>query len=355
MTIASQVTQAQVPCNGTTTQFSFANKIFEQADLIVTLIDTLGNEYFFANTGFNTYTNAATGLSYVISNIDVDTGCYITFSAAPTAGWLLDMRTRIFQIQQTSIKNQGNFLPELHEDFFDRATRMLQDLFRLTYTYGMHGDDIETVPWPSVGTPAQRANSNLGFDPFGNLTTSQNLASGTLSAGSIGSFLFPQTGVEASLGITPTFPQYPADPYVDPRRYGADPTGVTDSTIAVQTAINVTVAAAGRLRIADCTFLVGALTASLNGNLANGIYFEGSSNGCSVLQLNGTTPAAFLTITGPTPSGSPAAVPFYMDNIQLAGGTTATDGLLLQGIAWWRIRNCVIRGLPEISTVASSR
>src|SRR5208282_586078 len=156
MTVASTVSQTQTPCNGTTTNFAFANKIFSAADLIVTLIDISGNLYPFTASGTNTFSNATAGLSYTVFNIDVDAGCFIVFSAAPLNLWQLDMRTAIAELQSTSIKNQSSFYPELHEEFFDRATREIQDLRRLTYTFGIHGPDIESTPWPALPNAAAR-------------------------------------------------------------------------------------------------------------------------------------------------------------------------------------------------------
>lgn len=167
MTIASQLTQIQYPCNGATTQWSFNNKIFAAADLVATLIDTLGTLYAFTPSGFNTFTNVATGLSYTVYNVDVDSGCFIIFTAAPTSGWTLDLRTAIQELQSTSIKNQGSFLPELHEEFFDKITREVQDLRRLTYTFGIHGPDIEAVPWGPIPSATARANMGLVFNSSG--------------------------------------------------------------------------------------------------------------------------------------------------------------------------------------------
>jgi len=54
--------------------------------------------------------------------------------------------------------------------------------------------------------------------------------SGTTSA------FYPQTSAEANAGVTPTNLTYP---HGDIRRYGADPSGTVDSTIAIQSALNV--------------------------------------------------------------------------------------------------------------------
>ena len=232
MTIASTITQQRYACNGTTTQFSFGNKIFTAADLVAVLIDTLGNLYTFTLSGVNTYTNVGLGISYTVNNVDIDTGCFITFTAAPANGWTLDLRTVIAELQSTSIKNQGSFLPELHEEFFDKATRMLQDLYRRTYTFGIHGPDNENTPWTQLPAAALRANTNLGFDSSGNVAVSQALVAGTLSRASIGAFLYPRSPQEVAASVTPTDLSWPTTPYHDIRRYGFVGDGTTDDSAA---------------------------------------------------------------------------------------------------------------------------
>jgi hypothetical protein len=203
MTIASQLTSQQSACNGATSQFNFNNKIFSATDLIVTLIDTYGNLYSFSNGGSgNVFSNSATGLSYTVYNIDTDTGCYIVFSSAPALNWTCDMRTQVAELQSTSVKNQGAFLPELHEEFFDRATRMIQDLYRLAYTYGIHGNDIEATPWPSVGTPAQRAGQLLGFNSAGVLSLLQYTLSGVTTGALLNNLTALRALTPKSGGVT---------------------------------------------------------------------------------------------------------------------------------------------------------
>ena len=162
MTIAATVTAQQYSCNGSTAQFSFPNKVFAAADIVVTLIDLLGNLYPFVG-----FANVGLGLNYTVQNVDVDTGCLVAFNLGPANGWTLDIRTVTPNIQSTSIKNQGAFLPELHEEAFDKITREAQDLRRLTYTFGIHGPDIENVPWTPVPSVAARKGQYLAFDSNG--------------------------------------------------------------------------------------------------------------------------------------------------------------------------------------------
>lgn len=222
MTIASTVTSKQYTGNGSTSQFSFPNKIFSASDLIVTLIDLLGNTYLFIG-GPTTFANAATGLSYTVQNVDVDTGCLIVMSGAVTTGWTVDLRTQTPELQSTSIKNQGQFLPELHEEAFDRNTREIQDLLRLTYTYGIHGPDLEATPWPALPSAALRKGLALMFDAATGLPTVGVPTTQTLTQGLLGSLLFPRTPAEISAGITPTnlyIPSHDACGLILLQRYG---------------------------------------------------------------------------------------------------------------------------------------
>jgi hypothetical protein len=172
------------------------------------------------------------------------------------------------------------------------------------------------------------------FDANGNQIWQAPYVNGVqslLSQSIIGQTLYPQTAAEIAVGVTPTNYGYPADPYVDPRRYGADPTGVVISTVAVQAAINVALQASGTVWIGNnCNYLVGALTASI-ASPATSLRIIGSSPRGSVLTQSGT-PSAVLTISGPTPTGNPvgAAVTLQDFSITLAGITT--NGIQVNGL-----------------------
>src|SRR4051812_2534738 len=65
-------------------------------------------------------------------SVDVD-GRSVTLasaSASAYAGYTLDIRSNTQVKQPASVRNQGRFLPEIHEDAFDRTVRMLQDMSR---------------------------------------------------------------------------------------------------------------------------------------------------------------------------------------------------------------------------------
>jgi hypothetical protein len=219
--ISNQGTWFQYLANSVTTAFSFPNKIFQASDLAITLI--AGNEtaaqlnYVFAFVSGNTFQNTVLGLTATVSNVDVDTGATVTFSAAPTTGFTVDLRTDTPDTQSTSLKNQGPYLPDIIEEAFDRATRIVQDTLRLTYTFGIHGPDSESIPWPAFPPPAQRLGLTAMFDPVLGLPTVGTPVSQMLTAALVGQFIFPPLAIEGSL---PVALQYP---YGNLLRYGIIP------------------------------------------------------------------------------------------------------------------------------------
>lgn len=153
----------------------------------------------------------------------------------------------------------------------------------------------------------------------------------------IGQVLYPQTATELAISITPTNYAFPADPYVDPRRYGADPTGVADSTVQMQIALTVATQAKGCVWIGNaCTYLVGPVSATLS--TGQSIRILGSSTrGSRLLAKTGLTNTALLTIKSSAPAT--VLVDCYSElesfTIQGAAGgiTTGVHGLSLQGLA----------------------
>lgn len=204
MTIASSATQARYTSTGAGLQYAFPNKIFAASDLVVIIIDAQGNIYPFTN-----FANATLGLSYTVQGVDVDTGCTVVFSAVQTAGVIIDIRSLTPELQSTSIKNQGNFLPELHEEAFDKNTRETQDLYRLTYTFGVHGPDTESAAWPALPAASARKGLSLMFDAVTGLPVVGVPTTQTLTQQILGLLLYPRTASEVASGIFPANYAYP--------------------------------------------------------------------------------------------------------------------------------------------------
>lgn len=230
MTIAAAVpTWVQIPGNSSATVFAFPFKIFQATDLVVGFITATG------------YAQQTSGFAVPISSIDVNGGGSIIFTTPPPTGTTVDIRTQTPMIQNTEFANLGAFLPESHTEAFDRLTRTVQDLYRLAYTFGIHGPDQENMAWTALPVASQRKNNALMFDSNG-LPTIGTLVAQALTQSLIGQFLYPQTAAEIAAGVTPTnyyFPSHLAEGHVHLQRYGGDASGVTSSSAAFASAAAV--------------------------------------------------------------------------------------------------------------------
>ena len=345
MTIAAIATSVQYVRNGTTTQWSFPNKIFAAADLVVTDLDTSVPPV---------QTPLVLGTDYTVQNVDVDTGCTVITTVAGVNGHTLDVRTNIAELQTTSIKNQGAFFPELHEEAFDKLTREVQDLKRLAYTFGIHGPDIESVTWPALPIAAARRNNALMFDAISGLPVLGVPNTQTITTGLLAPFLnLQQTPAEIAAGVTPTNLGYAQ---FNVNRYGADPTGVADSTaafaaayaVARQYTLGATVyAPRGTYSVSSLNWSSAAaqFTASINlrgdGRFATSIVPNAAGN--ILLNLVGTNQGQFSDFT----LGSPTS------------GFTSQCGICLartvgsQNCAYNKFTNVYVEGPFSVAGVVS--
>ena len=120
MTVSTINSVAEFVTNGATKNFPFYFKFLDSRDLVVTYIDPDG-----------TSTVLNMGTQYTVSGAGNDRGGSIaTTSALPGAGQLIVSRD-MEAYQQTSLRNQGKFLAETHEDVFDRLTMLVQQGFAI--------------------------------------------------------------------------------------------------------------------------------------------------------------------------------------------------------------------------------
>ena len=199
-------------------------------------------------------------------------------------------------------------------------------------------------------------------DAFGNQIWSvDNIPGGislNLTQQTLGQILYPLTAAEIAVGATPVNFIYPADPYVDPRRYGADPLGVINSTVAVQTALNVAYQANGALWIGNqCNFLCGALKLTLTGANSTGIRIMGSSApGSSLTAISGLS-SPLITLSSSSPATLLIDSFVKIENLRLVqpnGIISGGHGISFQGIAEWQLLSVQIYGFDHNFDVVSS-
>lgn len=262
MTITSNVTAIQIPGNGSATVFAAPMKIFAATDLVIGFI--IAGAYVAQVSG------------YGVSNIDVNGGCTITFTTPPPLGTTVDIRTVTPETQGTEFANLGAYLPENTTDTCDRIVRMVQDLSRRTYDYGIHGPDSEITPWPALPIPSLRKGYGLLFDAITGLPTLGFLSAQNITIGLLAPLLaLSQTPAEAAAGVTPTnFAYAPGDV----RRYGADSTGLVDSTAAFVSAFLVkgNIIAVGTFKISTTVIMdISTTTITGPGKIVSGLAANG--------------------------------------------------------------------------------
>lgn len=159
MTISSTVSRNDYIGNGAASVYSYTFRILDEADLLVTTRDTLGNS-----------STLVLGVDYTVTGANNPSGGSITLLAGNLAtGIELAIRRVVPLTQETDIRNQGDFLPEVHEDQFDRhvmADQQQQDeIDRSVKLPEVEAGSAAATTLPSV---ADRSSKFLAFDASGN-------------------------------------------------------------------------------------------------------------------------------------------------------------------------------------------
>lgn len=120
MTVPTLNSVAEFVTNGVTTNFPFFFKFLANEDLIVSYVNPYG-----------AVTVLTLGTHYTVNGAgDEDGGSIVTTTALVGPGQLVVSR-EMDAYQQTSLRNQGKFLAETHEDVFDRLTMLIQQGFSI--------------------------------------------------------------------------------------------------------------------------------------------------------------------------------------------------------------------------------
>lgn len=160
MTIASTTARNDYLGNGATAIYPYTFMAFLVSDIVVAMADTLGNQTTLI-LGTD-YTIDVVGPSYPSGgNVSLLTSVTLPAGVLP-ANYVLSIVRNIPLTQPTSIRNQRDFYPEVHENEFDRLLAQIQQ--------ATNGNVL--IPLTEVGPmvlppKAQRALQFLGFDVTG--------------------------------------------------------------------------------------------------------------------------------------------------------------------------------------------
>jgi parallel beta-helix repeat protein len=216
LTVSTTATTVQLAGNGSAVTIDSTFPVYDEDDLQVTsILDSTGVPTDLTLT--TDYTVAIDAITAIATVTLVDT---------PAAGTTIDVRSNTELGQPESIRNLGRFLPEIHEQAFDRLARQIQDVDRrLQLALRLPDYLVPSASGALLSPLSAWASKYMAFDADG-VPEPAALSSTAISQSIIAGLLFPQTSAESSAGVTPI---YYAWQVLEAQRYGYVTDGSTDN------------------------------------------------------------------------------------------------------------------------------
>ncbi|MCE9939799.1 glycosyl hydrolase family 28-related protein [Serratia liquefaciens] len=312
MTVSTEISREEYTGNGVTTDFDYRFRVFSADELVVSVADTTEN---ISTLVLNT--------DYTVTGAGSRTGGKVKLVNPLANAWRISIERDLPVTQETDVRNQGNFFPEVHEDAFDKLTMLIQQALGvfglalrkpnwLAKYYDAKGNRISNLADPIADKDAVNRRSMYSYVEM-------------MIAGVVGGFgWFRQFGIGA---IDRTF-QDKMRERLSVLDFGADRTGVIDSTQSFRNAVAAAIAngyksvyvPAGNYLITDSINLGGVGYVAPTGT-AKGVALVGENWVNTVINFRpNNNNSACIEILG----GSGAHSPCYLDEIHI---TTATDSL----------------------------
>lgn len=118
MTVSTEVDHNDYTGNGTTTNFDYNFRVFKRTDLVVSVLDLDNN-----------LTELILDTDYTVTGAGGYNGGKVILSAPLANGWKISISRNLPLTQDTDLRNQGSFFPEVHEDAFDKLTMLIQQVW----------------------------------------------------------------------------------------------------------------------------------------------------------------------------------------------------------------------------------
>lgn len=118
MTVSTEISREEYTGNGVTTDFDYRFRVFSADELVVSVSDTTEN---ISTLVLNT--------DYTVTGAGSRTGGKVKLVNPLANAWRISIERDLPVTQETDIRNQGNFFPEVHEDAFDKLTMLIQQAF----------------------------------------------------------------------------------------------------------------------------------------------------------------------------------------------------------------------------------
>lgn len=118
MTVSTQVSRNEYTGNGATTQYDFTFRILDKSHLLVQTLDTS-----------ESIVTLTLGTDYSVSGVNRYSGGKVVLNTPLPDGYKISIERSTPVTQEASIRNQGGFFPEIHEDAFDKLTMIIQRMY----------------------------------------------------------------------------------------------------------------------------------------------------------------------------------------------------------------------------------
>jgi uncharacterized protein YqkB len=118
MTVSTEVSREEYTGNGVTTDFDYRFRVFQAADLVVSVADTT-----------ETISVLTLNTDYTVTGAGSRTGGKVKLSSPLAFNWRISIERALPVTQETDVRNQGNFFPEVHEDAWDKLTMLIQQVW----------------------------------------------------------------------------------------------------------------------------------------------------------------------------------------------------------------------------------
>jgi hypothetical protein len=237
MSISSSIRKAgPYSGNGSTTQFPFSFKVFSASDILVVRTDPSGVE-----------SNLVLGTDYTVAlNADQDAnqGGTITAITAPATGYLITITSQVQNLQPVTLTNQGAFYPKVINDALDRATIQIQQVaeqvgraVKVPISSAISPDDfirqLETAAANAAASAASAAAKLAEFNGvyYGPYASNPAVDPNGAAPGAGDTYYNTATKLLMVFDGTTWWSVSARTPY-SVTDFGADPTGVKDSTAA---------------------------------------------------------------------------------------------------------------------------
>lgn len=181
MTIESAVNRINYTGNGAVDTYAYPFRIVAQSDLLVTVRNLSNVETTLTLTTDYTVTGVGNEGGGNVVLVDSDQA-WLDADGDLLTGFVLTIRRRVDLFQETDIRNQGPYLPELHEDAFDYLT-MIDQQQQDELDRSLKAPETDSGGTMILPAAAARASNFLAFDASGNpIASSGSVVSVPVSA-----------------------------------------------------------------------------------------------------------------------------------------------------------------------------